>query len=121
MTEQEKRRFVCWGLKTGSRRTVYGKGGFRIVEREKVIKELQESIADAVYPDRPRKFMISLELAENALALLKAQEPKMVIGVAEIYKDIWLGNCPSCDQSIVSNVNKSTKYCRFCGQAVKWE
>lgn len=51
----------------------------------------------------------------------KAQEPKAVIGVTEIYKDIWLGNCPSCDQSIVNNINKSTKYCRFCGQAVKWE
>ena len=51
----------------------------------------------------------------------KAQEPKAVIGVTEIYKDIWLGNCPSCDQSVVSNINKPTKYCRFCGQAVKWE
>ena len=53
-------------------------------------------------------------------AKLKAQEPKTVIGVVEIYKDIWLGNCPSCDQSIVTNVNKQTKYCRFCGQAVRW-
>lgn len=56
----------------------------------------------------------------DAITLLKVHEPKMVIGIAEIYKDILLGNCPSCDQSIVSNVNKPTKYCRFCGQAVKW-
>lgn len=62
------------------------------------------------------------KLIEEAPAVEpKVHEPKMVIGIAEIYKDILLGNCPSCDQSIVSNANKSTKYCRFCGQAVKWD
>lgn len=62
------------------------------------------------------------KLIEEAPAVEpKVHEPKMVIGIAEIYKDIFLGNCPSCDQSIVSNANKSTKYCRFCGQAVKWD
>lgn len=44
-------------------------------DRKKVIEGLEEVIAEAVYPDRPRKFMMSLELAEDALALLKAQEP----------------------------------------------
>lgn len=47
-------------------------------KREKVIKGLEEVIAEAVYPDRPRKFMMSLELAEAALALLKAQEPRVM-------------------------------------------
>ena len=46
-----------------------------MTEREKVVQNLEEVIADAIYPDRPRKFMMSLELAEDALALLKAQEP----------------------------------------------
>lgn len=49
-----------------------------MTEREKVINGLEEVIAEAVYPDRPRKFMMSLELAEDALALLKAQEPRIV-------------------------------------------
>ena len=47
-------------------------------DREKVIKRLEEVIAEAVYPDRPRKFMMSLELAEDALALLKAQEARVM-------------------------------------------
>lgn len=47
-------------------------------DRNKVIEGLEEVIAEAVYPDRPRKFMMSLELAEDALALLKAQEPRVM-------------------------------------------
>lgn len=47
-------------------------------DREKVIEGLEEVIAEAVYPDRPRKFMMSLELAEDALTLLKAQEPRVM-------------------------------------------
>ena len=58
---------------------------------------------------------------EEALQAQEPVEPKMVAGVAEIYKDILVGNCPSCGQTVVSNVKKPTKYCRFCGQAVKWE
>ena len=46
-----------------------------MTDGEKVINGLEEAIAEAVYPDRPRKFMMSLELAEDALALLKMQEP----------------------------------------------
>lgn len=51
---------------------------------------------------------------------LITQEPKAVVGVAEIYKDILLGNCPSCNESTASTVKKPAKYCRFCGQAIKW-
>lgn len=61
------------------------------------------------------------EAQKMLLYALKARELKMVAGVAEIYKDILVGNCPSCGQTVVSNVKKPTKYCRFCGQAVKWE
>ncbi len=64
-------------------------------KRDNVIKELQESIADAVYPDRPRKFIMSLKLAEDALAILKAQEPRVmtwqeIIDTATQMPFIWL-------------------------------
>lgn len=61
------------------------------------------------------------EARKMSLYALKAREPKMVTGVAETYKDILVGNCPSCDQTIASNVKKPTKYCRFCGQGVAFE
>ena len=60
------------------------KGGSDMTEqeaREKVIADLQNEIANAVYPDRPRRFMIPLELAEQALSLLKKQAQE--ISVAE--------------------------------------
>lgn len=39
-----------------------------------VVKELERVIVDATYPDRPRGFMMPLELAERVLAALKVQE-----------------------------------------------
>ena len=41
---------------------------------ETIIKELEDAITEATYPDRPRKFMMSLELAEKVLVLLKEQQ-----------------------------------------------
>ena len=88
-----------------------------MIDREKVIKGLEEVIAEAVYPDRPRKFMMSLELAEDALALLKAQEPiKPKPGLWD--RDIQLFNCGACDGEI--GAGGIAKYCFHCGRAVKW-
>lgn len=50
------------------------------MELDKVIKGMEEVIAEAIYPGRPRMFMMPLELAEDALALLKAQEPVVMAG-----------------------------------------
>lgn len=92
-------------------------------KREQVIKALEEVIAEAVYPDRPRKFMMSLELAEDALALLKAREPvKPVVDI-----DTWkCGNCGHAlehQKLLGDNVlfHEQYNYCPECGRAVKWE
>ena len=47
-------------------------------DRDEVIWELQTEIDNAVYPDRPRRFMIPLWLAEKALAALKEQAPRLM-------------------------------------------
>lgn len=47
-------------------------------DRDEVIMELQTEIDNAVYPDRPRRFMIPLWLAEKALAALKEQVPRLM-------------------------------------------
>lgn len=87
-------------------------------KREQVIKALEEVIAEAVYPDRPRKFMMPLELAEDALALLKAQEAvEPVPGLWD--RDIPLFNCGACGGEI--GAGGIAKYCFHCGRAVKWE
>ena len=45
--------------------------------KEKVIKAFEDIIKEETYPDRPRRFMMPLELAEQVLALLKEQEAKI--------------------------------------------
>ena len=94
-----------------------------MTEREKVINGLEEVIAEAVYPDRPRKFMMPLELAEDALALLRSeasvQEPvePTISGDADGPCGNWWYQCGKCKEAI----DYHDKYCRNCGQAVKWE
>ena len=60
-------------------------------------------------------------LVSDALSLLKAREPKLVHDIAEAtlgYKPkVKVGHCPSCGVLI----SETDKFCRKCGQAVKWE
>jgi len=53
-------------------------GEVEMNDRDEVIRELQTEIDNAVYPDRPRRFMIPLWLAEKALAALKEQVPRLM-------------------------------------------
>lgn len=55
---------------------------------ETIIKELEDAISEATYPDRPRKFMMSLELAEKVLTLLKEQQPRVM--TMEASEQEWL-------------------------------
>lgn len=87
-----------------------------MTEKEKVVQKLEEVIAEAVYPDRPRKFMMPLELAEDALALLKAQEPVKPVPDTSYGARPWWFVCGNCKLS----VNEDQKYCSNCGRAVKW-
>lgn len=64
-------------------------------------------------------------LCADALALLKAQEPvKPVISTGES-DDPWgrLFFCGACGKRINEKYNPDEydKYCKHCGQAVKWE
>lgn len=54
--------------------------------------------------------------ADDALALLKEQEPKQV--EAEVINEIdRLYRCPSCH---ISMILRKQPYCHSCGQALKW-
>ena len=52
----------------------------------------------------------------DALALLKVQEPKYPIKKQS--KHGWFSYCPKC--GIILNEMARPKYCSECGQAVKW-
>lgn len=58
---------------------------------------------------------------DRAVKLLKEQEPRKVIGIAEFDEDISCGRCPSCNKTIVNKRSHPIRFCKFCGQEVKWE
>ena len=92
---------------------------------EKIIKRLDEVIADAIYPDRPRKFMIPLELVEETLSLLKEYEP-IAPDTTNAGDDSWV--CSNCGNFLYKKSwmaktlrDNRPKYCSECGRKVKWE
>ena len=91
-------------------------------KREKIINGMEEVIAEAVYPDRPRKFMMPLELAEDALALLKAQEPvKPYAMYSEHTGTKWLV-CGACNEPMNKTKDETwANFCPNCGRAVKYD
>lgn len=57
-------------------------------------------------------------LKQDALALLKEQEPKYVNSIAQQIS-CFSGTCPKCGKMLNTTCNKN--FCGDCGQAVKWE
>lgn len=94
--------------------------------REDVIKGLQKSAAyfrssfDALYGTVAcEKFRSWTDAIEQATVLLKAQEPMDAIVVPNGIDRSggWWFQCPNCKMEI----EPRDKYCRSCGQGVKWE
>ena len=94
-----------------------------MTDREKVIKQIEVDIGRA---NRTGEMFVYVgrKTATDALALLKAQEPKPPIITENAYG--WkFYHCPSCGREFYADrlhgrMNK-TKFCDNCGQAVKWD
>jgi ribosomal protein S27AE len=95
-------------------------------DREKVIVGLTDSIEilsdfdTQEYTLRERQQLHGSVVAaiQDAIALLKAQEPKLVHVTADINRR-KIGECPNCGKMI--NSGDYPNYCGRCGRAVKWE
>lgn len=59
-----------------------------------------------------------LSACDDAIALLEAQQPRMVKKMKNVGSHL-LGTCPSCEKILM--VEEHPKFCGRCGQAVKWE
>ena len=87
-----------------------------MIDREKIIKEF-EKICE--YTLRPHEFQV----LNDVLALLKEQESKPIR-----YKENWMtglpvAHCPKCGKALYQVLpadEDETKFCPWCGQAVKW-
>ncbi len=92
---------------------------------EKVIEDLNIARYILASPQAPsREMCIRIGQAISAaIDLLKKQEPKLVQNNRTSFNPNYEeGDCPSCGERITTNSHlKPTQYCKYCGQAVKWE
>lgn len=78
----------------------------------------------AICPYRSRRPDCMYMLMANALSLLKEQEPILLenqhkpYGISTNANSPWVSRCPKCGKKIEG---KQTRFCKYCGQAVKWE
>ena len=60
---------------------------------------------------------------DDALAILKEQEPILLenqhkpYGINTNTNSPWISRCPRCGKKVEG---KQTRFCKYCGQAVKW-
>lgn len=60
-------------------------------------------------------------MLKDALSLIRAQETKKLRCIRRLTK-VMKGICPVCEMEIESVIHgRITKFCKFCGQAVKWD
>lgn len=102
-----------------------------MTDREKVIKGLEccngycDDETGCPYFDELEPFDCQEQLRADAITLLKAREPKLVTNIHKEHNNVlnpnvpWIGKCPKCGKKIEGR--NLTRFCKFCGQAVKWE
>ena len=98
-----------------------------MVDREKVIKALEYCV---VSDDcRTCEYWMEFDdtgcqIMKDALALLEEQEPILLenqhkpYGISTNANSPWISRCPRCGKKVEG---KQTRFCKYCGQAVKWD
>lgn len=67
---------------------------------------------------------ITYNACVGAIALLKEREPILLEnqhkphGISTNANSPWVSRCPKCGKKIEG---KQTRFCKYCGRAVKWE
>lgn len=56
----------------------------------------------------------------SAIDLLTEQGPKTILDIADPIDGIEVGKCPRCERTILKKQSDPTGFCKYCGQAVKW-
>lgn len=104
------------------------------MDREKVIKGLEftkamitfnPSTGEDIEPENLNEAnKTTYDACVGAIALLKEQEPILLenqhkpYGISTNANSPWISRCPKCGKKVEG---KQTRFCKYCGQAVKWE
>ena len=98
------------------------------MDREKVIKALEwceenGCIGCPYYTNETDTNGCNIN--QDILELLKEQEPKPLDYIDNPYTGLSVAHCPSCGKFVEMFYNGfeegETRYCPWCGQAVKWQ
>lgn len=100
-----------------------------MADREKAIKGLQccKSPNDhehCPYNTGVHYNVCTYRLLSDALELLKEQEPILLenqhkpYGISTNANSPWISRCPRCGKKVEG---KQTRFCKYCGQGVKWD
>lgn len=101
-----------------------------MIDREKMIWSIEHCICrmpgtcrDCDYNNYEYNECVE-KLLLDALELLKEQEPILLENQHKPYghstnaNSPWISRCPRCDKKVEG---KQTRFCKYCGQAVKWD
>ena len=101
-----------------------------MTDREKIIYSIEHCICrvpgacscrDCDYNNHEYNECVE-KLFQDVLKLLKKQEPILLknqhkpYGIGTNANSPWISKCPRCDKKIEG---KQTRFCKYCGQAVK--
>ena len=101
-----------------------------MADREKVISEAEEAIKILGKIDEPTFWCDFVRVAfENALELLKAQEPVSPVLVPKGRGGGVGYDCGACGAELIvlrgtvdsKTVSAQVQFCRMCGRQVKWD
>ena len=85
-------------------------------ERKVPIQSLIDHIKTAIDVDDWAKEMVEDLLKEQEPILLENQHKPY--GISTNANSPWISRCPRCSKKVEG---KQTRFCKYCGQAVKWE
>ena len=99
-----------------------------MTDREKVINALERCESYGYCEDTGCPYYENVHclelLRKDALTLLKEQEPVLLEnqhkpgGHFINANSPWISKCPKCGKKVEG---RQTRFCKYCGKAVKWE
>ena len=58
---------------------------------------------------------------QNGIEAFHQDKAELVINAADSVDGFETGKCPACGKALVNKLSNPTRFCKYCGKAVKWD
>lgn len=65
-----------------------------------------------------RRYQIGFQ---NGIDAFHQNKAELVVNAADLVDGFEVGICPTCGKSLVTKLSNPTRFCKYCGKAVRWE